>query len=133
MKAESAKFIQQADIVLKRGAIMLQAGLNEDAARAAYLACFHVAQAYIFERTDKTLKTHHGVQREFYRLTKEDARTDRELRRFLSRSYEYKAVADYFSGPNPVISPEEAAVALTTAKRFVADFASLVPLSDSPA
>ena len=32
---------------------MLKAGLNEDAARAAYLASFHVAQAYIFERTDK--------------------------------------------------------------------------------
>jgi uncharacterized protein (UPF0332 family) len=79
MKAEAVKSIEQAAIVLKRADVMLKAGLNEDAARAAYLACFHVAQAYIFERTERTLKTHHGVQREFYRLTKEDVRTDQEL------------------------------------------------------
>jgi uncharacterized protein (UPF0332 family) len=78
MKAEAVKFIEQAAIVLKPADVMLKAGLNEDAARAAYLACFHVAQACIFERTKRTLKTHHGVQREFYRLTKEDVRTDQE-------------------------------------------------------
>jgi hypothetical protein len=44
---------------------MLSVGLNEDAAREAYLASFHMAQAYISERTDKTLKTHSGVHREF--------------------------------------------------------------------
>jgi uncharacterized protein (UPF0332 family) len=43
--------VEQANIVLRRADTMLEAGLNEDAARAAYLACFHVAQAYIFERT----------------------------------------------------------------------------------
>jgi uncharacterized protein (UPF0332 family) len=80
---------------------MLKAGLNEDAARAAYIASFHVAQTYIFERTGKTSKTHHGVHREFSRLTKDDRRTDPELRRFLSRAYEFKSVADYF----PVRTP----------------------------
>jgi uncharacterized protein (UPF0332 family) len=57
MKPESAKFVEQANIVLARADIMLNVGLNEDAAREAYLASFHVAQAYIFERTDKTFNT----------------------------------------------------------------------------
>ena len=101
MKPESAKSVEQANIVLARADIMLSAGLNEDAARQAYLASFHVVQAYIFERTDGTFKMHHGVQREFFLLTKDDVRTDQNLRRFLSQSYEFKSVADYSSGPNP--------------------------------
>ncbi len=79
----SATFVDQAHIVLGRADRMLEAGLNEDAARAAYLACFHVAQAYIFERTGKTLKTHKGVQTELFRLTRADERTDQALRPFL--------------------------------------------------
>ena len=47
MKAEAAAFLDQADIVLVRADRMLSVGLNEDAARTAYLACFHVAQAHI--------------------------------------------------------------------------------------
>ena len=66
MKPESAKFVEQANIVLARADVMLDVGLNEDAARAAYLASFHVAQGYIFERSDRISKTHHGVQREFF-------------------------------------------------------------------
>ena len=131
MKPESAKFVEQANIVLARADIMLNVGLNEDAAREAYLASFHVAQAYIFERIDKTFKTHHGVQREFFRLTKDDARTDQDLRRFLSRSYEFKSVAEYFSGPNPVTSPGDAAEAIATAKRFVAHFTQLVAIPNA--
>jgi uncharacterized protein (UPF0332 family) len=50
---------------------MLQVGLNEDAGREIYLACFHAARALIFERTDKVAKTHRGVQSEFYRRQKE--------------------------------------------------------------
>jgi len=44
----------------------------------------------------------------------------------LSQSYEFKSIADYFSGPNPVTSPEDAAEAVATAKRFVAHFTELV-------
>jgi uncharacterized protein (UPF0332 family) len=123
--------VQQANIILERADVMLRAGLNEDAAREAYLASFHMAQAYIFERTDRALKTHHGVQTEFFRLTRDDARADPELRRFLSRSYEFKSVADYFSGSNPVTSAEAAAEAIATARRFVAHFAGLVTIPGS--
>lgn len=80
--------------MLARADRMLSVGLNEDAARAACLACFHVAQAYSVERTGKTAKSHQGVQTEFFRLSKDDARVDHGLQRFLSQSYEFKSVAD---------------------------------------
>ena len=110
---------------------MLRAGLNEDAARTAYLASFHTAQAYIFERIGRIFKTHRGVQREFFQLIRKDPRGDQDLRRFLSQAYEFKSIADYFSGPDAVTLPEEAAEAIQTARRFVAHFASLVAVGIS--
>jgi len=74
MKPESAAFIGQAEIMLVRADRMLSVGLNEDAAPTGYLACFHIAQAYNFERTGKTSKSHHGVQTEFFRVSRNDAR-----------------------------------------------------------
>lgn len=38
----------------------------------ACLAGFHAAQAFIFERTGKSVKTHKGVQTELHRLTRAD-------------------------------------------------------------
>jgi uncharacterized protein (UPF0332 family) len=130
MKIESAAFLDQADVILTRADRMLSAGLNEDAARAAYLACFHLAQAYIFERTGRASKTHHGVQTEFFRLSRDDERADHVLRRFLSEAYEFKSVADYGVGPDAVISAQEAASAITTAKQFVDHFRGQVAISN---
>ena len=86
MKPEAAAFLHQADVLLVRASTMLSARLNEDAARAAYLACFHVAQAFIYERTDRTAKTDRGVQSEFFRLSRDDPRGDPALRRFLAEA-----------------------------------------------
>ena len=127
MKPESTEFIEQAQLLIARSDVMLTVKLHEDAARASYLACFHAAQAYIFERTDRTAKSHHGVQSEFFRLTKEDERVDPTLRRFLSQSYEFKSVADTSVGPHAVISQAESATAIATAKRFVDHLISIVP------
>jgi uncharacterized protein (UPF0332 family) len=126
MTPQAVQFVEQANIVLGRADRMLAVGLNEDAARSAYLACFHVAQAYIFERTSRTSKTHKGVQTEFFRLTREDARANPELRPFLSQAYEFKSIADYFTGVDAITSAEEASEAVALAKRFVAHFGELV-------
>jgi uncharacterized protein (UPF0332 family) len=96
---ETARFLQNADDHLERGQTMLAAGLNCDAGRAAYLAAFHAAQAIIFERASKVVKTHKGVNIEFLRLTKDDPAFMVDQRRFLSEAYDFKAVADYDSGP----------------------------------
>ncbi len=58
--------MQKAEKHLERGGVMLGVGLNDDAGRAAYLAAFHAAQATILELTGKVVKTHRGVQANFY-------------------------------------------------------------------
>ena len=67
------------------------------------------AQAYIFERTDKTAQSHHGVQTEFFRPTKDD---------------------DDSVGPDAVISQAESIAAVATAKRFVDHLMSIVHVVD---
>ena len=105
---------------------MLGVELNDAAGRTAYLAGFHAAQAFIFERVGKVLKSHKGVHSEFLRLTKDDPRMDHALRTFLSRTYNLKAIADYETGPGSDISAERATEAVENGKRFVAHFAQLI-------
>ena len=97
----------------------------DEAGRAAYLAGFHAAQALISERTGRSVKTHAGVNTEFHRLVRGDASIDDELRAFLGRTYQLKAIADYEAGPGAKVSPELATEAIATAKRFVARLAEL--------
>jgi len=56
MRPETAQFFENARDMLVRGRRMLEVDLYEDAGRAAYLAAFHAAQAFIFEREYRTLK-----------------------------------------------------------------------------
>ena len=126
MSPEAVRFLAYAEACLRRADTMLIVELCEDTGRAAYLACFHAAQAYIFEKTGKSSKSHHGVQTEFFRLTKDENKVDPILRRFLSQAYEFKAVADYFVGDDAGISREQAVNALATARQFVANMASLL-------
>jgi uncharacterized protein (UPF0332 family) len=52
---------------LTRARAIFAAAIPEDAARDAYLAAFHAAQALIAERTGKSAKTHRGVHIAFAR------------------------------------------------------------------
>lgn len=47
MTPEADRFLQNAEKHLERGDTMLRVQLNDEAARAAYLAAFHAAQAVI--------------------------------------------------------------------------------------
>jgi uncharacterized protein (UPF0332 family) len=105
---------------------MLAMKYNDAAGRAAYLAGFHAAQALISEKTGRAVKTHGGVNTEFHRLVRDEARVDDELRTFLGRTYNLKAIADYETGPGAEVSPERAAEAITAAKRFVACISDLI-------
>ena len=67
----------------------------------ARAACFHMAQAYIFEQTGRAAKTHHSAKTEFLRLVRDDERADHDLRRFLRSSYQFKSVADYVRRSEP--------------------------------
>jgi len=92
----------------------------DEAGRAAYLAGLHAAQALIVNNTDQPIRRHSGVQREFARLVKDDARFDKRLRAFLPRTYNLKAIADYATGNEGQVSEDSAREAVETAHRFVA-------------
>lgn len=126
MTPEAAGFLRKARRYLERARIMLGVNLHEDAGRAAYLASFHAAQAFIFENLGKVFKTHKGVQTEFFRLTKDDPRFGLELRAFLSQAYNLKAIADYEEGEDSPTFAERAAAAIETAARFVECIAGLL-------
>jgi uncharacterized protein (UPF0332 family) len=53
-------------------------------------------------------------------LTKDEPRFDLELRAFLGRTYNLKAIADYGTDPGPEVTVEQAQQALDTATRFIA-------------
>jgi uncharacterized protein (UPF0332 family) len=91
------------------------------------MAGLHAARALIFESTGEITKSHRRAQAEFGRLTKEDSRFDLELRAFLGRTFNLKALADYETGPGSHVSPERAREAILTARRFVKCVADLIP------
>jgi uncharacterized protein (UPF0332 family) len=77
VKPETGQFIAYARAMVERGKRMLDIGLTEDAGRAAYLACFHTAQAYIFERQDRAVKTHRGVRDTLFLILADRSRSAR--------------------------------------------------------
>ena len=135
MRPETAQFFENARDMLVRGRRMLEVDLYEDAGRAAYLAAFHAAQAFIFEREYRTLKTHGGVQSEFAKLIKDNQSLPAELRGFVSRAYAFKTVADYDPQTSVPPTEEDARNAIETAGRFVEEITRLInpPATDKPA
>ena len=119
MKPEAAAFLDKAREFLVKAESMFANDWPDEAGRAAYLAGMHAAQALIVERTGKIVKRHRGVHSEFARLAKDEPRFDIELRAFLGRAYNLKAIADYETGPNAQVSAESARAAIQTARRFV--------------
>jgi uncharacterized protein (UPF0332 family) len=128
VKPQSAAFLGKSREFLAKAQDLLDAHhWPDEAGRAAYLAGLHAAQALIFESTGQAIKRHSGVQREFARLVKDDPRFDVQLRAFLPRAYNLKAIADYDTCPGSRVSPESAREAIQTARRFVDCVAGLIP------
>jgi uncharacterized protein (UPF0332 family) len=119
VKPQAAAFLEKSRELLDRADTMLGVGLNDDAGRTTYLAGLHAAQAFLFETNGRVFKKHATVQSEFGRLLKHEQSVDIELRAFLGRTYNLKAIADYETGPDSHVSPENARVAVQTAHRFV--------------
>jgi uncharacterized protein (UPF0332 family) len=100
MKPEAADYLRKARESLAEARTIAAASVPRVAAREAYLAAFHAAEAYIFERESKTVKTHRGLRTQFSLLAKDDPQIPREFVRFLADGYELKSVADYGVGPD---------------------------------
>lgn len=99
---------------------ILQIGLTKDAARSAYHAAFHAAEALIFEKTNRIAKTHSGVRGELAHLAKNDSQITRIMTSSLGTAYKYKEVDNYDTEPNTVITIAEVEDAILLADDFVA-------------
>ena len=81
------------------------------------MAAFHAAQATIFERTGRVVKTHKGVHSTFAQIVKDDPLLGAELGRFLMNAYTYKDAADY--RPRDTTTPAKAEEAIAGARHLV--------------
>ena len=104
--------------------------LAKVAARSAYYAAFHAAEALIVGRTGKIAKTHSGVRTEFARLLKGTPEDERELLTFLARSYKYKELSDYGVGLAATVNATEARDAIDAAALFIERVAALLSRPD---
>jgi uncharacterized protein (UPF0332 family) len=128
MKAETADYLAKARATLADAEKIAAVPLPHIAAREAYYAAYHAAEAYIFEQTGKVAITHRGVRGEFGRLARREPGIDRELTRFLAAAYQLKATADY--GIRPTVAPisaDQATAAISTARRFIDTITQLIP------
>jgi uncharacterized protein (UPF0332 family) len=129
MKAETADYLAKARATLADARQIAALPLPHIAAREAYLAVFHAAEAYIFEQISKIAKTHRGVRSEFTRLSRAEPRIGRDLVTFLGTAYQFKTRSDYAVGSTTTpITPAEAGAAIETAARFIDTITQLLPL-----
>jgi uncharacterized protein (UPF0332 family) len=132
MKPETSAFLAKSKEFPDRAPALLAQNFTDDAGRAAYLAGFHAAQALIFETRGRSPKSHGGVQSAFALLVKNEPMIDRDLRAFLGRTYNLKAIADYETGPGSKVSTTQATEAIAAAGRFVAAIVGLIPVTPVP-
>lgn len=133
MKAETADYLAKARTTLADARQIAALPLPHIAAREAYLAVFHAAEAYIFELTGKVAKTHRGVRSEFARLARVEPRVGRDLVTFLGAAYQFKTRADYAIGATAApITATEADAAIGTTTRFIDTIVQLLSPSLAP-
>lgn len=132
MKAEAADYLDKARSCLADAKQIAALPLPHIAAREAYLAAYHAAEAYVFERTGRPAKTHRGLRATFSRLVKEDG-LDQSLLTFLAEGYELKSIADYSTGSKTrTVSSADATLAIAAAERFVEAIARFLPPDAAP-
>lgn len=117
MTPEAAVYLDQADEALDAAVRIAAANLPRVAAREAYMAAFHAAQATIFERAGRVVKTHKGVHSTFASIAKGDPLLGAGLGRFLTNAYKYKDTADY--RPRSAITAASAAEAIAGARHLL--------------
>ena len=108
MKAKTVRYLEAATkaLVFARGNLTMN--FAEQAARLAYYAQFHAAQALVFERTEQIAKTHKGVGRLFHKLAKSEAGLDVRLPGDLTNAYQFKQIADYETGAEALVTLDDA-------------------------
>jgi uncharacterized protein (UPF0332 family) len=119
MTPEAKDYLNKARDHLAEAKKIAEIGLAKAAARSAYYAAFHAAQACIVEQTGKIAKTHSGVRSEFARIAKDAPGAGLAFSAFLAQSYLYKEIADYGVGGSADLTAAEANEAIAMASRFI--------------
>ncbi len=132
MKPETAAYLATAHDHLREARVIVAIPLTRIAARSAYIAAFHAAQALVFERAGKVVKTHSGIRSEFSRIMLGATGTDAALGKVLSKGYGYKDLADYSTGPDRIVTAADAEAMIDDAARFVARVADILAEAPSP-
>lgn len=126
MKEEVARSMATAHQHLSDAKSIVSLRIGTVAAQQAYLAAFHAAEAFILQRTGHATKTHSGLRATLARLAKDEPRIPPALVKFLARAYDLKSLADYATGPDLNITPEDAVAAIESAEQFISVIASLL-------
>ena len=119
MTPEARAHVDRAREDLDEARKIADIGLPGAAARSAYFAAFHAAEALIIERAGKVAKTHSGVRAEFARLLKSASGAERPLLKFLAQAYKYKEISDYGVGMSAVVVDRDDREAIKSASLFV--------------
>jgi uncharacterized protein (UPF0332 family) len=116
---ETGNYLDKASTDLSEAEKIAAIGLATAAARSAYYAAFHTAEAFISERTGKIAKTHSGVRTEFSRLARGTPSIGKKFTTFLAQAYMYKEISDYSVEPDATVTIAEAEDAIVTAAQFL--------------
>jgi len=127
---EAAEYLERAREDLADARKIAAIGLARVAARSAYYAAFHAAEALIIHHSGKVAKTHSGVRAELARLLKDQAGPDRDMLAYLARNYAYKQIGDYAVGRDASVTPKQANDAIEGADRFIERVAALLGTSN---
>lgn len=120
MTPEARRYFDKSFECLQEAQLIAGIGLAKAAARSAYYAAFHSAEALILERTGKVAKTHSGVRSEFSRLAGGPDASSRRLVALLSEAYKYKELGDYGVGDEAIVPIEAALDLIVRCRAFVA-------------
>ena len=119
MKPESADYLAKPRECLDAGERIAALPLPEVAAKEAYLAAYHAAHAFIFEKTGKVIKTQGGMRTMFALLSRDDPRIDPGMLATLGRAYKFNEIADYATGARNSVTPEESRDIIDLARDFI--------------
>ncbi len=126
MRPEAADYLDKARNDLEDARKIAAIGIAKVAARTAYYAAFHAAEAFVVERTGKIAKTHSGLRAEFTRLTRETPAIDVSFPKFLAKAYLYKEISDYGTRSSADLTLADAEEAIVGAARFVEGVAAVL-------
>jgi uncharacterized protein (UPF0332 family) len=127
VKHQTALHLAKARQALREARQIAAIRLAQVAARSAYYAAFHAAEAFIYERLGNVPKTHDGVRIELARLLKHEPRIGRDTKAFLAQAYKYKEISDYATDLEDAVPLEDAKHAIAAAEDFINALDAILP------